>query len=662
MRFTLPLVALLFAVEPVHSQPKPNAYALPQSPTLSGPPTLGMTRGTTAEVTLAGANLLDAVAVFTTAPGVTAAIPPGQADAAKLKVQLTAAADGPIGLFQLRVATKHGVSNFRPFCLDELPEVAEAGDISKKEKAQTLNWPCVVTGGVAVEAADYYKVAVKPGQKLMLEVLARRIGSPTDPVIILHDAKTLRELPALYADDTPGLQGDCRLAVPGETEAEYLVEVRDMTYQGGPAHGYRLRVGEYPVAATAFPLAENTASPRAGFESGGRFPAIHYLSPKSSGRRGWPVPVRVTDIPVMEENESNDTPEAANAIPVPGGVSAGFTKKGDRDHFRFEAKQGVKYVVEAATGEFGAATEVYIRILDKAGKELVASDPQKVQARAEVTAAANGPLVIACEHLLYLSGPNEVYFLTVKEARPDVEVVLGTDRIDLPAGGRGVVPVVGLNRLNGQSGRIFLEARVGDSGFGLVAVPEGVIPTADKPILLPIAAGGVSGGAWPLKVHAFGDGLPNPIRREAAAAEVVKAGFGNLFYPPAEMATQFVAGVYEPRVTLTLPDDAMTLKPGEKAKVKLARAGGYKGDLALTYPGLPAGVSATPAVLKADAAEVDVELACDAKAAGGVGRLVVRGQVVKPKGKEKEPDYAVLGVGGEVTVAGEVKKEPVKKK
>jgi hypothetical protein len=69
------------------------------------------------------------------------------------------------------------------------------------------------------------------------------------------------------------------------------------------------------------------------------------------------------------------------------------------------------------------------------------------------------------------------------------------------------------------------------------------------------------------------------------------------------------------------------------------------------------------ATLKADAAEVEVELTCDAKAPAGFGRVMVRGQVVKPKGKEKDPDYAVLGVGGDVTVVGEpAKKEPAKKK
>jgi hypothetical protein len=66
--------------------------------------------------------------------------------------------------------------------------------------------------------------------------------------------------------------------------------------------------------------------------------------------------------------------------------------------------------------------------------------------------------------------------------------------------------------------------------------------------------------------------------------------------------------------------------------------------------------------LKANAKEVNLELTADAKAPAGFGRLVVRGHVVKGKGHEKDPDYAILGVGGEITVAGEAKKPPAKKK
>jgi hypothetical protein len=699
MRPTLAGLLAIGCLAPLAAQPKPAITPLPQSPTLTGPPTMGLQRGTTAEFTLPGTNLNDAVAVYTTAPGVTVTIPPNQSDATKLKVSLTAAADGPIGLFQLRVATKNGVSNFRPLCLDDLPEVAKTGDISKKDKAQVLVGPCVVTSTAAAEAADYYKVAVKPGQKLMLEVLARRIGSPTDPVIILHDSKTLRELPALYADDTPGLQGDCRLALPNKEAAEYIVEVRDMTYQGGPTFGYRMRVGEFPVATCAFPLARKIVATKpttgpmptpfqmagdglsngfAGADLEGITASVEnfggvveYISPRrAKGPRGWPVPVKLEHFMVSVEQEPNGSPETANPLPVPGGVSARFAKKGHKGHFRFDAKKGLKYAVEAMTGELGAPTEVYIRILDKAGKELIASDPQKVKANVEVTAAEDGPLVIACEHLLYLSGPNEVYFLTVKEVKPEIEVTLDSDRIQIPWGGIAPLAITGMNRLNGNTGPV--EIDVVDTSarlMGQAKIPESFNPTPDRPFIVPVMNTSGPGFATNFTVLCR---IPKSYTT-AQSLGTLKAAFSNLTYTPLEMQYGCVEGVYRPKVKFTLPQDAITLKPGEKATVKVERspkpavpaanlavAGGSAGaqtasDVSYTGIALPAGVTLT---VKGD----ELTLTADAKAPAGTGRLVVRGQLVKPKGKEKDPDYAVYGIGGEITVQGEVIKDPPMKK
>jgi hypothetical protein len=695
MRTTLAGFVAFGCLAPLAAQPKPAITPLPQSPTLTGPPTLGVMRGVATKIVLTGTNLYDVVAVHTTAPGMYVDITPNQTDPTKLVVLFSSSGPGihgPIGLYQIRVATKHGVSNFRPLCVDDMDQMQKSGDISKKEKAQLIPPSCVVTGTVAAEAADYYKVAVKPGQTLTLEVLARRIGSPMDPVIILHDAKTLRELPALYADDTPGLQGDCRLALPNKEAAEYIVEVRDMTYQGGPTFGYRLRFGEFQAAATAFPLAVDVRwrSPKVRFtgsgdSNSGALPDGHtrivqYLSPSPpSGQvrpRGWPVPVLSVTFPTSVEQEPNDTPETANPLPVPGGVSATFGKKGDKDHFRFDAKKGKKYVVDATTGELGAATEVYIRILDKTGKELVASDPQKVKAQVEVTATDDGPLVIACEHLLYLSGPTEVYFLTVKEAKPNFEITLGSDRIDVPLGGTAPLAITGINRLNGFNDPIrLLVLQDGDEPMAMTTIPAGVVPTPEKPFVVPVAlATEIRPGPVAFKVlGTFGENGPREFRR-GTAVDVVKAGLANLTYTPLEMHSQFVAGVYEPKVLLTLPPGPITLKPGEKAMVKVERsskptappaanlavAGGAAGvptagDVTYTGVALPAGVTLTA---KGD----EITLTADAKAPAGTGRLVVRGQLVKPKGREKDPDYAVYGVGGEITVLGAVIKDPPMKK
>ncbi|HVL13834.1 MAG TPA: hypothetical protein VM529_14795, partial [Gemmata sp.] len=225
----------------VLGQPKaPGVAPAPQAPTLTSPASLGAKPGGSAEITLTGTNLADAVAVVLSCPG-KATIPTDNkngTDPAKLRVKVELPADCPTGLHTIRVVTGHGVSNLRPFVVDDLPAVAETDANRTKEAAQELAIPAVVTGRTDAEASDYFKVKVAAGQTVTFEVLARRIGSLLDPIVVLHDAKTRRELVELYADDTPGLQSDCRLTHTFKDAGEFLVEVRDTTYKGGADYSY----------------------------------------------------------------------------------------------------------------------------------------------------------------------------------------------------------------------------------------------------------------------------------------------------------------------------------------------------------------------------------------------------------------------------------------
>ena len=417
-------------------QPKPPAVSpAPQAPTLTSPANLGVRKGETLELSLTGTNLADPLAVLLTCPG-KASIPTDNkngTDNAKLRVKVELPADCPIGLFTLRVATKNGVSNFRPFVVDDLPALAKVEGNRTKETAQTVPVPVVVTGRCDAEASDYYKVKVTAGQTLTFEVLARRLGSQLDPILLLHDAKTRRAMLELYIDDTPGLQSDCRITHTFKEAGEFLVEVRDTVYRGGPDFFYRLRIGEFPGVTTAYPVAvERGKTALVGFAGPGtndipavsvKAPADHaiaavYVTPKrSTGVSGWPVPVLLSDWPEIVEQEPNDEPAKATKLPVPGGVTARFDKAKDVDHFAVAGKKGQKLVAAVQTYEINTPTEVLIRVLDAKGAEIARSNPALPAARVEFTPAADGEYVLACEHLNYLWGPNEIYHLVVQPGR-----------------------------------------------------------------------------------------------------------------------------------------------------------------------------------------------------------------------------------------------------
>jgi hypothetical protein len=555
--------AVVFSRLPVphlSAQQKAAPPAVPPTyPTLTSSFNLGAKPGGSPEFALTGTNLAGPTGVWTSLSAKAAT-----SDAAKdkLKVKLTLPADAPIGVHFLRVATKTGVSNLRPFCVDELPEVAETDKNRSKSSSQTVPVPCVVTGRADPEAADYFKFPATAGQPITVEVLGRRLGSPMDPVVILYD-DTGRELGGVYADDTPGLQADARVVVTPKQSGDLIAEVRDTTYRGGADYTYRVRIGAFPGATTAFPLVvQRGETAEVGFSGPGldgvepvtvtaptdpRVPAVYVAPKRADGPTGWPVPVRLSDDPQTLEKEPNNDPAKANKLPVPGGVSAKFGEKNDVDHFAFPAKKGQKYTVAAAAYELNAPTEVYLRVLDLAGKELAKSNPQQPTARAEVTASADGELIVACEHLNYLAGPSEVYHLSVTPAAPDFAVTVALGRIDVPMWGEGKIPVTGLTKLNGFNAPVELTV-VGGGLTGSLTVPEKGNPQPTAPLFVPVRAGVFARpGVRVVVLKATAKVGGKEIVRYATVNDAVKAALGNLPNPPPELTNKIAVAVGTPR-------------------------------------------------------------------------------------------------------------------
>src|SRR5262245_7567709 len=387
----------------------------PQAPTLAAPFPFGVQRGTSLELTLTGTNLNDPTAVSVSFPAKVEIVPEKKdgkelKDPAKLKVKLEVPGDAPVGFHTLRVATKNGISNSRVFCVDELPQVNEADTNRKKESAQAVPVPCVVVGRTDAEASDFFKISVKAGQRVCFEVLGHRLGSPIDPIILLHDAKTGRELPGLYSDDAPGLQTDARISHTFKEAGDYVVEVHDTTHRGGPEFYYRLRIGDFPLALTPFPLAlkrgtkaqvsftgpdiEGVSPIEVAAPTDPSVPVCYATPRRAGGAAGWPVPVLLADFDQLAEQEANNDPAKPQRLPVPGGVTGRFLDKGDLDHFVFTAKKGVKYSVIAETYEVGSPAEVYLSLKKVGGAEVGKSNPQQPTARIDYTPDADGDLLI----------------------------------------------------------------------------------------------------------------------------------------------------------------------------------------------------------------------------------------------------------------------------
>jgi hypothetical protein len=636
-------------------QPKPLVVpAAPQAPTLAAAGSLGAKSGESLELTLTGTNLNDPVAVLLSCPG-KVSIPNDNkngTDAAKLRVKIELPADCPAGLHTIRVATKLGVSNFRPFIVDELAATPELDTNRSKDTPQVVTIPSAIAGRTDPEVSDFFKVKINAGQTVTFEVLARRIGSPLDPIVVLHDAKTKREIAELYADDTPGLLSDCRLTHTFKDGGEFLVEVRDTTFRGGADYFYRLRIGEFPGATTAFPVAAQRGKTASiGFAGPGTadIPAVSvkvpadptlaavYVAPKkASGISGWPVPVRLSDWPEIAEQEPNNEPAKANKLPLPGGVSARFEKPGDIDHFAVTCKKGVKYAATATTFEINSPSEVLIRVLDDKGKEVGRSNPSQAATRVEFTPAADGEYVIACEQQNFLSGPNEIYHLSVQPVTADFSISLAFDRAEAPAGGGTAIGAT-VVRLNGYAGPVELSI-VGDAALsGTVTLPAGQT-VAFVPLLV---KEGTKPGASSFRVQGKATVDGQAIVRVGTLVDTVKATLGGIPNPPPEMLSECAMAVVEkPAFSLSLKADPASIEKGKGGKVLIEAVRGMGADADIAIAPLFTPPNVTPAAAKPiakGATKTDLGLTVTPAATAGPTPFVVRA-TTKVGGK----DFAVI--------------------
>ena len=103
-------------------------------------------------------------------------------------MDLALAADSP-PLRYLSVKQNGMTSNLVPFAVDDLPEMQESEPNDSIAQANRVPVPVVINGRIQKSGdEDYFIFKAEAGQKLLMEVDARRLDSPLDSVLTLFDA------------------------------------------------------------------------------------------------------------------------------------------------------------------------------------------------------------------------------------------------------------------------------------------------------------------------------------------------------------------------------------------------------------------------------------------------------------------------------------------
>lgn len=410
-------------------------------------PTLGpvtpnaLAPGKTIDLTLTGAKLDDPITIWTSFPAKFYILSDPAApkkDRAKVECKVVLDASVPVGIGGILVATPEGVSDPLLVVVDDLPSVPDAGTGRSLATAQEVTLPVAIDGAAAAAGSCFYKFTAKAGQRVSVEVLARRLGSPLDPVLWLRDASG-REI--VMADDDSGLGADCRLSHTIQADGVYVVEMRDNAFAGGGR--FRLRIGDFPIVTAPFPLGAKLGAP-AKFEFAGS--AVQGLVPMDvtvpaavpakllglgvkypGGLSSALATVAATALPEMVEAEPNDTPETATKIVLPCGVSGRLAAAKDRDHYQFDAKKGQRFTFKSGARSFGSPTLAFMRLLKVGGGQLAESAvTDSDEESLTFVVPEDGAYLLMVEDLLRRGGPDFVYRVEI-DAAPGFALSLKAD-------------------------------------------------------------------------------------------------------------------------------------------------------------------------------------------------------------------------------------------
>ena len=290
--------------------------------------------------------------------------------------EITLPADAPVGIHVVRAINSKGVSGFHLLMIDDLPTIKESSSNQTVAAAQPIKPPIAIDGACNDVNFDFYSFQARKGQEFSIEAVAQRLGSQADTVIRVIDQKGHEHA---FSDDGPGVGRDSRFTFKAPASGNYLLEVRDINYQGGSQYRYRLRIGSFPLLTVPYPPVvaggKTTKVRLEGHERSiqaacpdTRIP----LSLRGKAGSGF-TSVLVSDLDEAIEKEPNDTVE--QATPFTQSVCGRFDKEKDRDLFRFEAAKDQRLLIAARTRSLGSACDVLLNILKSDGSKLLEANP-----------------------------------------------------------------------------------------------------------------------------------------------------------------------------------------------------------------------------------------------------------------------------------------------
>ena len=314
-----------------------------------------------------------------------AAVPLGVKSEAQ--VELTVSKDVEPGIHWFRIQTPNGTSNMLPLAVGSLTEVQQQPQILLTRNKSNCR-PLLLAQFPSVGEVDGYSFEGKAGQEMVFQVVASRLDSQLESLLVLRDSsggeiaragEYLREPDAILVAKLP-------------KEGKYTISISDREEKGGWDYFYRLNAGPLPYVTGWFPLGVPAGKPAAVSIEGVNLGGVKQIEVRPPARvDGWTTlplaiatpfgpllnkpRVGVGDVPEVFEKEPNDTPSEAEAVSIPVTINGHIdnpsaANHADDDFFRIHAAKGQRLVIEVAAARLGSPLDSVVEVLDSRGNDV----------------------------------------------------------------------------------------------------------------------------------------------------------------------------------------------------------------------------------------------------------------------------------------------------
>jgi hypothetical protein len=631
-----------------------------QAPTISSVSPLGLHPGQTQDIVVRGANLAGATHFWTSFPS-QAVLTPQKANNGKnpgeVSFRVTVPPGTSPGIYGVRVATSQGISPLRILLADDLPAVAQHSGNTSPAAAQLVSVPAAIDGTAEPLVSHFYRFHVEAGQRLSLEIFARRIGSALDPTLRLFNASG-REI--AYSDDLPGLSEDAAINYKFAKAGDYVVAVEDNLYQGGGNYPYHLRIGDFPGAVVALPLGAARGSEvtfRFADKTGAEIEPVHVKIPADPLLFAMNVPARfvggatrsfatvlLSDRREFSNNFITDHSPRATRVEFGVNLSGRLQKPGDVDHFIFPAKASQSVRCTAFARRLGSPADVVLRLTKANGSQVsYAEGAAANEASFSTSFPADGDYVLEVSDLNHRGGPRYAYQIEVTPSDAGFSLAASADSLNIPAGGTAIVTVTALRAR--YIGPIAIQAA--DLPAGVTSIPTVISPGHDSAVLsLRSTAGVAAGRVHPIRIVGSARIRNADFQASATVTDELKTALGGMPYPPVSLTNATALGI-GPLGAFSLRTEPATLVFGRNlsatVKVIAERQKGFDEEIALAVvpaeadpkkdpkatPPLPAGITAALKPIPKGASSIAITFAADNKAALAEFTTVLAGSLKK---------------------------------